>query len=266
MIRRIFTGILLALSSILLAVSAIGIAALWIYNEPLTSEATNVLAEIDLEFAQAQATLQSSQKELERALRIVDATEKALEKLAEQSGDAENIFDSIQGTLDDKLIPELKTTRERIDAARAALENLQSALDGITGYVPFVDLKAPDKILTDLIDSADSLDSEIANAEELARQASTFVGDTSYLLGGDLTETRNSLQDFLTATQEYEEKATGWRRQITQLKERAPVWIDQASIALTIFLAWFALSQFGLILHGIGIQYGDNPLWVLRGK
>src|SRR3972149_5635257 len=100
MIRRIFTGILLALSSILLASSVIGIAALWIYNEPLTSEATNVLVEIDLEFAQAQATLQSSQKELERALRIVDATGKALEKLAEQSGDAENIFDTMRSTLD----------------------------------------------------------------------------------------------------------------------------------------------------------------------
>ena len=108
MARKIFAGTLLALSSILLAFSVIGIAAIWLYNEQLTRKATDILVEVDLELAQAQATLQSSEKELERALRIVDSTERALEKLNEQSGNAENIFDSIQGTIDDKLIPELK--------------------------------------------------------------------------------------------------------------------------------------------------------------
>src|SRR3990172_10938108 len=104
MVRRIFVGTLLALSSILLVFSLFAIAALWFYNKPVREETATRLVEIDQELAQAEATLQYSQKELERALRIVDATEKALEKLAQQSGDAENIFDSIQGTLDDKLI------------------------------------------------------------------------------------------------------------------------------------------------------------------
>ena len=58
---------------------------------------------------------------------------------------------------------------------------------------------------------------------------------------------------------------TGWRRQVAELKAKAPAWIDRASIGLTIFLTWFALSQFGMILHGISMQHGDNPLWVLRG-
>jgi len=98
MVRKIFAGILLALSSIFLAFGVIGIAAIWIYNEPLTRKAEDTLVGIDLELAQAQATLQSSEEELERALRIVDSTEKALEKLADPSGDAENVFDSIQNT------------------------------------------------------------------------------------------------------------------------------------------------------------------------
>lgn len=266
MVRRILTGILLALSSILLAFSVIAIAAIWIYNERLTSTAVSSLKEIDVELAQTQATLQASQKELERALRIVDTTEEALQKLVEPSGGSENIFESIQSTLDDSLIPDLKTTRGRIDAARATLENLRSVLKGVSNLVPFVDLNAPDKILADLVVSATSLDSDIAEMEVVAQQASTFVSDTSYLLGGDLSETRDSLQNFLTAIQEYEQKVTGWREQVAQFMERAPAWIDQTSIGLTLFLAWFALSQFGLILHGLSLQYGDNPLWLLRAK
>src|SRR5574341_248183 len=172
MARKILAGTLLALSSILLAFSVVGIAAIWIYNEQLTSTAMGRLKEIDGELAQAQATLQSSEKELERAVRIVDATEKALQKLVKPSGSSENIFASIQGTLDDRLIPDLKSTRSRIDAARTTLEDLRSGLTSINSFIPFVDLNAPDKVLADLIVSATSIDSDIADMEVVATVAS----------------------------------------------------------------------------------------------
>lgn len=262
--RKILAWTLIVLSSIFLLASVVGIGAAWIYNEPLTREATGRLKEIDGQLSQVQATLESSRQELERALRIVDATEQVLEKLAEQSTSAENILDGIQSTLDDRLLPELKTTRERINSARSALENLQSVLDGIASFLPGVDLGAPKKIVTDLIDSANSIDSEISNAEDIAKQASTFVSDTSYLLGGDLTQTRESLQNFITSIEDYQGRVAGWRDQAADLIKNVPVWIDRASISVTAFLLWFGLSQFGLLLHGLSIRRGENPLDVLR--
>ncbi len=264
MARKILAWTLIVLSSIFILLSVVGIGAAWIYNKPLKREAIAQLKNIDKELSQAQTTLQSSQTELERALRIVDATEKVLEKLAQQSTSAKNLFGGIQSTLDDKLLPELKTTRERINTARGALENLQSVLAGIHNFIPGVDLGAPDKIVTDLIASTDSLDGEIANAETLAKQASTFVSDTSYLLGGDLTETRSSLQNFLTTIKAYEQKVTDWRKQVADLIKSLPTWIDRASISLTIFFLWFGLSQFSLLLHGLSLRRGENPLDALR--
>jgi chromosome segregation ATPase len=264
MVRKIISWTLILLSAIFLLLSIAGMAAAWIYKEPLTREATSRLKIIDNELAQAQTTLASSRMELERALRIVDASEKALEKLAEQSTSAENILGGIQGTLDDKLLPELKATRERINAARTSLESLQSVLKGLGSFIPGVDLSAPEKILADLIASTKSLDSDIANAEAVAQQASNFVSDTSYLLGGDLTETRSGLESFLTAIKEYEKKVTDWRAQVKTLTDGLPTWIDRASVGLTIFLLWFGLSQFGLLLHGLSLRRGDDPLGVLR--
>lgn len=264
MIRRIFAGLLILLSAILLVASIVGIGAIWYYNEPLTREVRGQLKQIDLELAQADATLKSSEKELERALRIVDTTQETLEKLTEQSESAESLFERIQGSLDDRLLPELRTTRTRIEEARATLENLQTVLTGISSFIPGVDLNLPDEMLADLIASARSLDAEIANMEVMATQASTFVSDTSYLLGGDLTETRESLQSFLTAIQSYETKVTRWREQGTHILENAPKWIDQASVILTVFLFWFGLSQFGMLLHGVAMQRGADPLLALR--
>jgi DNA repair exonuclease SbcCD ATPase subunit len=255
---------LILLSAIFLVASVVGIGAIWYYNEPLTREVRGQLQEIDTELTQAEATLKSSDQELQRALRIVDTTEAALEKLTEQSESAESLFERIQGTLDDRLLPELKTTRRRIVEARAALESLQSVLRSISNFIPGVDLNLPGQLLTDLIASTQSLDTEIANVEGLATQASTFVADTGYLLGGDLTQTRESLQNFLSTIQEYEKKVARWREQSEDMLENAPKWIDQASIVLTVFLVWFGFSQLSLLLHGIALQRGMDPLLAIR--
>ncbi len=266
MARKILSGVLIVLSVLFLILSVTGIGAIWIYNEPLTRETTGRLKEVDTQLAQAQATLASSEKELDRALRIVDAAQTALQKLTQQNQSAKGLFDSIQSTLDDRLLPELKTTRDRITAARTTLENLQAILEKVRGLVPGVDLTLPESILSDLLASTKSLDTEIANVETLAMQASTFVSDTSYLLGGDLTETRTSLQNFLVSIRDYEKRVAGWRAEDQKLIAGAPRWIDEASLALTVFLLWFALSQFGLLLHGLNLRAGGDPLVVLRRK
>ena len=266
MTRKIVSGTLIILGAILLVLSVVGIGAIWVYNEPVTREAVSRLKEIDAQLVQAQTALQSSAKELERALRIVDTAQAALKKLALQSDSAENLLGNIQSTLDDRVLPELKTTRGRIGTARSGLESLKSVLAGIKSFLPNVDLSAPDTIVNDLIDSTKSLDTEIANVETLVQQASTFVSDNSYLLGGDLGETRDSLQNLLNTVQTYEKKVAESKKQVEDVIEKTPAWIDRASIGLTIFLLWFALSQFSLFLHGLSIRAGGDPLAVLRRR
>jgi F0F1-type ATP synthase membrane subunit b/b' len=264
MARKILAWILIILGSLFLVLSIAGIFAIWIYNEPLTQRVTAQLSDIDNQLAQAQTTLQSSEQELARALRIVDASQAALEKLTQQTSSAASLFDNIQGSLDDRLLPELKTTRTRIESARTSLESLQSVLTGVSNFIPGLDLSAPGKVVSDLIASTKSLDTEIANVETMAQQASTFVSDTSFLLGGDLSRTRESLKNFLTAIQDYEKKVADWRQQAADLKTNAPTWIDQASIVLTIFLLWFGVSQFGILLHGLNMVRGADPFLGLK--
>jgi hypothetical protein len=255
MIRKIVAWMLIVLSSIFLVLSVAGIGAAWYYNEPLTLEAVTQLERVDGELEQAEITLNSTHAELARALRLVNTAQTALEKLAAQSADAETLFEGIQSSLDDKLLPELKSIRERLSVARSTLEGLRTLILNF-GSLPFFDLSFPDQVLTDLIESADTLDTEIANAEDVARQASTFVSDTSYLLGGDLTQTRDSLENFLATVEQYQTKVADWREQVAALIDALPVWIDRASIGLTVFLLWFGLSQFSLFLMGRMLRLG----------
>jgi len=262
--RKIWSMTLMVLSTILFVASIAGVGVIWYYNTPLTEEIISRLQEIDSELTLAQSALTDAQVELERALRIVEAAEKALEALSQQTAQAQDILGSVKGTIDDKLLPGLNTSRDKVDDVRGMVEGLRGTLETINN-LPLLGFDIPgDELLANIIAAADSLDAEIANVEEIAKQASTFVGDTSYLMGGDLSETKTSMTNLLAVIEEYNGKITGWQEQIAAWEQSLPGWIDNASISLTIFLLWFAFSQAGLFLIGYTAWKGGDPFAVLR--
>lgn len=266
MTRKILIGALIVLSSTFLILSILGIALAWIYNEPVTREATSRLQEVDSQLTQIQTDLRNAKAEVERALRIIQSAEDALASLTQKTTDAKTLLEDVNATLDDKLIPGLQATRTNISEVRSTLEDLRATLKQIN-ELPFVNLSIPgDELLLSIIDQVDALDGEIVNVQDLAQRASTFINDTSYLLGGDFNETKQKLEDLVLVLAEYDQKVTDWRGQIADILESAPRWIDNASLSLTLGLLWFGFSQFGLILHGLGMRRGIDPLDVLRTK
>lgn len=261
--RKIIAVTLIVLSSILLGLSIALIGLIWVNKGPLTQVSNARLHSIDNELGQAQTALQNARVELERTQRIVDTAEKSMIALKAEFTQAKILFDAMNGTMDNQLIPGLKASREKIEQAKASLKELRASLDQINS-LPFVDLNLPgDKLLADLISSADSLDAQIAQVQELVKTASTFVGDAAYMMGADFSETKTNLQNFLKVVQEYDQKLTDWRAQLAGLIGALPGWIEGVSIGLMIFLVWFGFSQISLIAQGLILWRGENPLAVL---
>ena len=266
MIRQILGGTLIALSAILLILSLTGIGAAWYYNEPLTKETASRYSMIDDELAQAESALKNAQEELKRALRIVESAEASLESLSEQTTMAKELLDKVTDILDKTITPGLEASKEKVNEAQKTLDDLRSSIETLN-KIPFVNLELPDdEILNFFVEITDSLEAEITQVEDVADQASVFLSDTSYLLGGDLLETKENIKELQKVITEYEEKIGIWREELAMLKAETPDWIDRASIILTIFLLWFGFSQFGLLLHGLTLWQGEDPVEVLRSK
>jgi hypothetical protein len=264
MIRTVLAWVLIVFSVLGFILSLSGIIVLWVYREPVTREALNRLGQVENELQSGQAALGTAREELERSLFILDSTEAALNQFTEN--DPEAFFENVQTTLNVELLPELETARERLINARDTLENVRVVVFGLN-IVPFIQVNIPDKTLTDLIDSADALESRIGDIGELAEQASKLLKDASALFGGDLAGTRASLEGFLAEVTLYEGKLSDWRDQAAEVREALPVWIHYASMVLTFILLWFALSQVSLFLHGRALLRGENPWmrWMARG-
>ena len=257
--RKILAGLLIGVSSIFLLGSLTGGILAWVYNEPLTLEATTRLGEVETQLTQIQTDLRTAKAEVERALRMIQSAEDALASLTEKATSAKDALEEVNRTLDEELIPGLEDTRARITEVRGVLVDLRDALEQLNS-LPFVNFEVPgDDLLAEIITGVDSLDTEIADVQDIAGRASVFISDTSYLLGGDFQTTKQNLQTLLEVLEGYDSKLTGWLAQVRTLKDSAPGWIDNASLSLSIILAWFAFSQLGLILHGLAIWRGENP-------
>ncbi len=266
MTRKILSGVWIGLCGVLLLASLAGIGLVWGYKTPLEEAALAQLAEIETELGRAESALGDAQAEIERTLRLVDSAEQVLADLKDELGLAKDLFDEFDQTLDTQLIPGMENSRALVGQARSALEDLREALARLN-EIPFVELNIPgDKMLADLIAAAGTIDGEILRLEDLAKKAATFADDLSYLMGGDFSETRRNLNDLLAVVMDYRAKITGWQEQAAALIERLPGWTDWTAVILTVVLAWSAVSQFGLILHGLTAWRGGNPLEGLRRK
>ncbi len=264
MFRKILSWAFIVLGTLFLILSIVGIAAIWFYRVPLTNRAIARLEQIDSVLTQAQSALDNGKAELERTLRIVDAAEKSLSSLKSELSVAKGLTDQANGTLTGKIIPGLQSTRGKVDQLRGTLEGLRNDLKKLNS-VPFLNLNLPgDAFLGDLINSVDSLDKEINAVVQLTQKASTFTGDASYLLGGNLTETKQRVQNLLNTINEYDVKVKGWHAEVRSLIANLPKWINEAAVGLTLFLIWFGVSQFGLLLHGLALRQGADILVPLR--
>jgi hypothetical protein len=264
MVRKILSGVLIALSSILLVASPVGIGAIWYYKGPVIEETLSRMDDVDAELSLAQVALEDAQGELERALRFVDSAEEALETFSEQMEVAKDLLDTVTNVLDETVTPSLEESRKKMDEAQTTMDDLRASIESLN-RIPFVSINIPDDgILSSFTDIIDSLEGEVARVEAMAGQASVFMKDTSYLMGGDLSETRDNILELQGVITEYEEKIDTWRGQLMTLKVEFPIWTHRAAIILTVFLVWFGLSQFGLLLHGLAAWRGENPLAVLR--
>jgi hypothetical protein len=259
MMRKLIAGIFLAISSALLGLSIAGIVLINTYKEPLTRFSTTRLQTIDTELGLAQTALQSAATELERTLHTVEAAEISLTALKADFTQAKTLFGDVNGTLNKQLLPGLKASREKLDQAKASLLELQAELAKVNAP-PFAKTNLPsEKLLNDLITSTDSLDGQITQVEAIVKKAPAFLEDASYLMEADLTETKDNLQNFLTVTQNYDQKFSGWREQLAMLSKSLPGWIETAALSLTIFLLWFGFSQVCIIRQGLALWHSVEP-------
>ncbi len=258
--KRILGGTLVVLSIMMLVLSLTGVGAIAFYNQPFTDDLLGKLNKVNDELLMAQESLGNAQQELQRALRIVENAEEALQDLSKQREQAKGFLDAVDSMLTETIIPNIEGSKEKIADAKKTFDDIRTTIINLN-RIPFIEIEVPDEgLLTYFEEIIVSLETEVDNVGEMAEEASLFLNDTSYLLGGDLAETKENIYNLADVIEEYEQKVRIWQAQAEVLIAETPRRVDLASALFAIFLLWVAFSQAGLVLHGISLwQEATQP-------
>jgi hypothetical protein len=262
--HRLVGGFLIVVAGGLLLVCLAGVISAWAFNEPLTRRGLVELQSVDGELALAQAALDGAATELRRALRILNGAEAALQALSRSTSRSQETLQGVGQALDDHVIPGLRSAGGQLDQVKGALQSALATLEAINAS-SLLPVPIPgEEWLAGLLAATGALNDEIADLEDLATRASTFLADVEYVLGGDFDETRAGLEGLLSAVTDYQARVAGWRAQVAEASAELPGIVDGVSVVLTMVLLWIGISQGGMLLHGWELWRGRNPLAGLR--
>jgi hypothetical protein len=245
--RRIWYGIAMFLSGLILLLSLAGIAGVWITERTLANSVVQLISAVDHVTGSLRQATQGVDQKLERMQSVSTSISTASAKLSQQVIDEGLIRQLLPDEKEQNLVELSSSVKEAV----GPLRDLLSA--GLVIYrsinqLPFVSLPAPSQEQVDQIgesageiqSAADSLETEITAIRSGTGKQISKVGTGADLLTARLGQFRDrlaSLDARLAIAQE----------SLVQLQQTAVRVLVLACFLVTLLLAWVVYSQVELI-------------------
>lgn len=237
-----------------------GLIAVWVGNQPLTEELLGRIEIIDGDLEAAEISFTETRLELEATQQQIDLIQSVIAAVGIDSQENVEILTAIVQSFDDRLTPLIDTVSGgvgKLSEAFLALKNIVEKLNAL----PLVSIEIPGaEKLAELSDSLEQQQAAVIQLKEKVQQLSQLTEDTLNTLTTGYADFEVTINKLMTLVSEYESKVIAYREQLTFLETNIPGWIDQASIALTVFLVWFLISQCGLFVLAWSFYTGKDLL------
>ncbi len=237
----------MAISVLVLVLSIAGIGVVWMVNAPVTHAAVGVLAPVERTLAEVvQATGEASQVMAEVSGVVGDVRER-MDGMGQQVADLDKALQAVGTVVGERVEPLIEVLGKGARAVQEAVDSVQAAVERVNA-LPLIELELPavdklEQVRGDVERAASDL--ELLREAASAPQAGVLEGAFALATGplASLDERMQTAQAKVEATRD---RAAEAHATVVLLQEKLPLWLDLASLALTLLLAWLAVSQVGV--------------------
>jgi chromosome segregation ATPase len=256
-----FPGITLTvLSVIFFLVSLGGMIAIWVANQPLINKALNTIETTSTDLEGAATAIELSKAELISAQAQIDLLQAILETLGVNAAEDLNRLGDIVGRVEDTLVPVIDRVANAVGSLRDALLSIKNTLERIN-ELPLVNIQIPGmEAIEEGVDRLENLQTQIEEGDGRIEQLSQTTQDTIDSLTTGFAELESSINSLLETLDVYEGKIAAAQDKLAYLNTNLPLWIDLASVILTILLFWLGVSQVGLFTLSWSLFTGRDLL------
>lgn len=261
--RQLLPLTILSLGGLGVALCVAGIAGTWLVGARLNGTTENVFAQIDRSFVVVRDTVADAGKIVRNAKIASADIEQGLKNLTKKE-----VSDHLTLRLEveekaGRLASSLRQADHWLEFSQSSVQVVRQALElGNSTGAP-VETDPADQLLeelaslrTQLAEATESVQRIAARASEAGEEKSLREGiDDGVRLALRVIATLGSidsrLDDFTGRLSQTQAKAE-------ELKTRTQRWIRIATIGMTLLIAWMAVGQVSLCLHGWRQRSGDN--------
>ena len=250
-IKRILSTTVIFLSALGLVLCLAGIVGVWLINTPLTERLTGTFDRIEAVLVFSQDRLDRVNNNLSETQDLIIGMNKTVVEVGNQLTENSPTLKYLSDTVGTELVPKVETTAEVVGTLRGTIISINDTLV-TANSIPFVDLPtlpmeqlaAIDQQLQEMVASAKGLAQTIQEMEAgLIERTTTIVLVPTEKLSALILQVQTPLI-------EVSDKLARVNTGVVDLNARISSIIDWVSILVSLFLAWFILSQAGLLYIG----------------
>jgi archaellum component FlaC len=263
-LKRALAVVGIVLSILVLLVSVAGIVGSWTVGGALKDGTTKVLTGVERGLEVTDDALDRVDERLEGVRANVTTVEEAVTHVGESIEETNFALLLIEETVGEELLPKIESARDTLNTVRGSVVAFNSTLEA-ANEIPFVSIPT----LTDELDAASERTAESKSAVDEIKTA-LKVAKSGAVEGavGAITQRTSKIDSAMEELQgdvaDYQANISVVEDDVASLKSRIRLWIDVATLVISVGFVWVAVSQVAML--GLGWSYLRNGELVLRKK
>jgi archaellum component FlaC len=246
-INRFIAWVIIVVVVVSILLAAMAIAGSWLVNQRITSEIQYILSGIQTGLSVLENSLQRLDAALSNSRDLVQTILSTADQLGARIEEGSPVLDLLTKTVNEDLVSKINAARETVIAIRDAVTAFNAALEAVNA-IPFIDVPTLTDQLQMVSDRLADLALVVQELRGLVAQVKSGVVET---LVTPITQTAtridNELETIQATLQSFMQQVDNVQVAVATLQARVPVWIDIATIALSMFFLWVILAQFAML-------------------
>lgn len=266
----IFTRVI-GLGTVLLSVLGLllclaGIVGVWMVKSRVKAIGNAAFSAADDSLGFVNAKIDRVKQALDKSRQRVGWISKAAERLRDEKASARKECESLLQALDE-VFQQLKVAESWLDSCHAVASGVSRVSEAVVSseYATSHEDSAGIAIAKRMQELSDSVADVLAKVQ-IVRQKLVDLRDTGKLarevvaaVVAHVADLDGKLANLSARLEKFDNKVTQTKVSVVAVHRRLHWWIRIAAVALTVLMAWFGISQIGMIRCGWRCLHNDLP-------
>jgi X-X-X-Leu-X-X-Gly heptad repeat protein len=260
-LKRVLAVMMMALSVLLIVVWVAGIVGNWMANKTLTDATVKVLTGADTILGRTEQALTRLDTAVGNARDRVAAFDDEVATAGENFVENPVILTALAERLDLGIGPAVDEVRGTVGTIRETALAAQNTVQTLNA-LPFISIGGSvteESKLQRLSDGVTNLTEGVQEIRDGVREAKAGAATAvAWVLGRGTSRLDAGLENIETTVTGYGDQVSALRTQVSDLKSAITLWLDVASVVITLALLWLIFAHVVTFVYGLSLFKGEN--------